>query len=387
MLNVAYPVICHVGRNWGKSALVIFALAVVITGPLSIRQVVRASADAWIDRAEEVPLALGTRGSRSDLALHVLYFFPLAEASLVMGDLGPIEESGHADTVPMYIRHTAHGFPIVGTTLDYFALRELPVSEGRSFAVLGECIVGDRVARRLGLTPGDSIVSDLQNAFDLDAGDPLLLNVAGILKRTNSPDDHAIFVDVKTAWIISGIGHGHEEVLPDGEGDTAGALTVLHEDARFYQEITPENIETFHFHEEEGALPLTAAIVFPHDERASAILRGRYDSSRNPLQMLVPSSVMDEMVGRMQERQQLVMGIMAASVVLTMLLLVAVMMLSLRLRRSEFVLLHLLGCSRGRLLAFVSLEWVAYILVAGLLSMAILSLLGLATPPLAKALL
>ena len=37
--------------------------------------------------------------------------------------------------------------------------------------------------------------------------------MVGILAPTSTPDDEAVFVDIKTAWVISGIGHGHEDVV------------------------------------------------------------------------------------------------------------------------------------------------------------------------------
>ena len=37
--------------------------------------------------------------------------------------------------------------------------------------------------------------------------------VVGVLPPTNTPDDDGIFVDIKTAWVIQGIGHGHEDVV------------------------------------------------------------------------------------------------------------------------------------------------------------------------------
>ena len=38
------------------------------------------------------------------------------------------------------------------------------------------------------------------------------MNVVGILHKSPSPDDQAVFVDLKTAWIIEGFGHGHQDV-------------------------------------------------------------------------------------------------------------------------------------------------------------------------------
>jgi hypothetical protein len=56
----------------------------------------------------------------------------------------------------MYVRFQARRNPIVGTTLDYFEFRGLQIARGRQLAVLGDCVLGARVAKSLALKPGDS---------------------------------------------------------------------------------------------------------------------------------------------------------------------------------------------------------------------------------------
>jgi putative transposase len=67
-----------------------------------------------------------------------------------------IAETDLALPIPMYVRFQARGNPIVGTTLDYFEFRGLQIAKGRQLAVLGDCVLGARVAKSLALKPGDS---------------------------------------------------------------------------------------------------------------------------------------------------------------------------------------------------------------------------------------
>jgi hypothetical protein len=80
--------------------------------------------------------------------------------------------------------------------------------QGRQIAVLGEAVVGARVAGRLDLGPGDTVVSSPENLFDLDGVYPLQLQIVGVLTPTGTPDDEAVFVDIKTTWVIAGIEDG-----------------------------------------------------------------------------------------------------------------------------------------------------------------------------------
>ena len=68
-----------------------------------------------------------------------------------------LEQEGLAVPVPLYVRFKARGFPIVGTNLDYFDFRGLTVDRGRPPALLGECVLGSKMAQQLGLRPGDQV--------------------------------------------------------------------------------------------------------------------------------------------------------------------------------------------------------------------------------------
>ena len=96
-------------------------------------------------------------------------------------------------------------------------------------AVLGEAVLGAAAARGLGVVAGDSIISSPENVFDLAGVYPLKMKVVGILEPTFTADDSAVFVDIKTAWIIGGLGHGHQDLA---EADAAPGVL-----ARFVHEL------------------------------------------------------------------------------------------------------------------------------------------------------
>src|SRR5690606_26661319 len=98
------------------------------------------------------------------------------------------------------------------TSLDYFEFRTLRQREGTLPLMLGDCVVGAEVAQALGLHPGDALVSDPENVFNLAGAYPLKMHVAGVLEPRATDDDRAVFVDIKTAWVIAGLGHGHQDM-------------------------------------------------------------------------------------------------------------------------------------------------------------------------------
>ena len=129
---------------------------------------------------------------------------------------------------------------------------------------LGEAVLGADVARELQLEVGDYVISSPENVFDLAGVYPLKMPVVGILATAFSPDDQAIFVDTKTSWVIQGLGHGHQDL--NSKSATAQVLKkegdniVANASVLQYNEITPDNIASFHFHGDRSEQPISAII-------------------------------------------------------------------------------------------------------------------------------
>jgi putative ABC transport system permease protein len=319
--------------------------------PLALELLLAESEEQLLSRGESTPLLVGAKGSALDLVMNALYFDDEVPELISMRAVDEIWDSGLADPIPLYTRFKARGFPIVGTTLDYFDFRALNLAEGRPFAVLGEGVLGAAAAERLGLGPGDSLLSSPQAVFDLAGVYPLKINIVGVLERAHTPDDLAIFVDIKTAWVIEGIGHGHQELSQVNDSslimqrsDNGGV--VASPKLFQYNEITPDNMGSFHFHGDTNDYPIAALIAVPHDVKSSTILRGRNLQGESPRQMVVPAKVIDgllENIFRIKNVLDAVIVIVGAA---TLLALVLVFALSLRLRQRELQTIFKLGCSR-----------------------------------------
>ncbi|MEL6794230.1 MAG: ABC transporter permease, partial [Pseudomonadota bacterium] len=244
---------------------------------------------------------------------------------------------------------------IVGTSLDYFDFRGLEYASGRAFAVLGEAVLGAAAADRLGLGPGDAIVSAPENLFDLDGVYPLEMTVVGVLAPTASPDDEAVFVDVKTAWVIAGIGHGHDDVIAAEDAGDDGAVRAAAGVVEFNR-ITPENIDSFHFHGDPGDYPVSAVLIAPYDQRSATILRGRYLDPEVPLQIVAPPVVVGGLVERifriksLLDAVTLIVGVAAFSAI------ALALYLGWRLRAPEMATARRIGAGRWTILRLAGAE-------------------------------
>jgi len=368
MKHVLYLAWRYLAWNRGKTAILVLAIMLIVYLPVGLNVLVTRSAEHLTARAEATPLLIGARGGPLELVLNSLYFDAEPPSRLTYAAARSVGQSGLAEAIPLHVRFRARNAPIVGTTLEYFDFRGLDLAEGRAMAVLGECVLGAELATRLGLAVGSSIVSSPEAVFDLAGIYPLKMRVAGVLAPSFGPDDRAVFVDVKTAWIIEGLVHGHQEMTA-----AKAAATVLSRDENRivanasvveYNEITPENADSFHFHGDLADLPLTGILAVPNDEKARVLLMGRYEEPGLAVQIVRPRAVMDELLETVIAIRSYVVAALATVAAATLAVAGLVFGLSLRLRRREIETIVKIGGSRAAVTGLLVSE-VAFVLALG----------------------
>ncbi len=206
-------------------------------------------------------------------------------------------------------------------------------------------------------------MSSPENLFDLDGVYPLEMPVVGVLEATNTPDDAAIFVDIKTAWVIQGIGHGHEDVVTSAD-IAAGTDALANAAVVQYQRITPDNIESFHFHGSQAGFPTTAAVVIPNDTRSGTILKGRYLDQEGPTQLIEPTNVIQGLVDRIFRIKTLLDAVTAIIALAAFAAIGLAVFLSYRLRASEIATAIKLGARNGMVLRLLLAETVTLLLIS-----------------------
>jgi len=371
MFNTLYIAWKYISYNKVKTAILITCVSLIIFLPLALQLLLGESEQQLMSRATLTPLVVGVKGSSLDLLMNTLYFGDEVPDQMTMAASERIEDSDLAYPIPMYVRFKARGFPIVGTTLDYFDFRDLKIAEGNSLAMLGECLLGASAAERLNLKPGDSLVSSPENLFDLAGVYPLKMKVTGVLEKSHTPDDLAVFVDLKTAWIIQGLMHGHQDVTKttdktvilkqSGKNVTANAK-LFH-----YAEITDENRDEFHFHGDPSTYPITAVIAFPDDSKSGTILRGRYIEKEEPHQIVVPEEVIDGLLQNIFRIKNVLDSVISLVGLATILAIILVFALSLRLRQREVQTIFKLGCRKSTVARLLGAEIIIIFLSSGII--------------------
>jgi putative ABC transport system permease protein len=340
----------YIAFNRIKTAVLVACVTLIAFLPFALQLLLDESERQLMSRAVSTPLVIGAKGSALDLVMNTLYFGDERPEAISMQAVNRIWDSELALPIPMYTRFKARGYPIVGTTLDYFDFRDLNIESGRTLAVLGECVLGARAAEELILQPDDHLVSSPETLFDLAGVYPLKMKVVGVLAKTNTSDDQAVFVDLKTAWVIQGLGHGHQDVTQLNDptlvlkrsGSNVAATAKLYH----YTEISEKNIDSFHFHGNTDVYPITAIIAVPTDEKSGTILRGRYLAKEETQQILRPDEVIDGLLQNIFRIKNVLDAVVSVVALATIMAIVLVFALSLRLRQREIQTIFKIGCSR-----------------------------------------
>ncbi len=375
MRDVLYLAWRYLAHHRFKTGVLVASITLILFVPAALRTLVDRSERQLTARAEATPLLVGTKGSPLELVLSSLYFGQDVPERMPFGETARIRETGLAQAIPLYVRFRAGKDPIVGTTVDYFDVRGLEIADGRSMTRLGDCVLGARVAKQRGVGPGGSILSSPETVFDLAGIYPLKMRVTGVLAPSGGPDDEAVFVDVKTAWVIEGLAHGHEDLTsPDAaarilkreEGRVVGNASLVQ-----YNEITDDNVDSFHFHGDVAEFPITAVLALPFDRKSSALLRGRYEAPDETRQILKPATVMDDLLGDILTVEKFVVAAFLLVGLATLATAALVFLLSIRLRRREIETLVKIGGSKPRVTAILLTEIVAVLLASAVLAAAL----------------
>ena len=380
MFDSLYIAWRYVSFNKIKTATLVACVTLISFLPASLKLLLSESERQLMARAVSTPLIIGAKGSSLDLVMNTLYFGEEVPELITMEALDRVMDTDLALPIPMYVRFRARGHPIVGTTFDYFRFRGLEIAQGRSLAVLGDCVLGAKVAERLGFKPGDALVSSPENLFYLAGIYPLKMEVSGVLEKSHTSDDLAAFVDLKTAWVIQGLGHGHEDVtklkdptlvLKRSESNVAATAKLHH-----YMEITEANIGSFHFHGDLTEYPISAVLAVPHDAKSGTILRGRYLSKEETHQIVKPKEVIDGLLQNIFRIKNVLDAVISVVALATILAIVLVFALSLRLRQREIQTIFKLGCNRMTIARLLTAEISIIVLVSGTLCGAMIFLVS-----------
>ncbi len=373
MSGLLYLAWRHARAHAGRSLLLILCIALALWVPLTAGVLAKRYNRDLRTRAESTPLLVGAPGNRYDLTLAALYYRPSERIeTITYRSLENLQDEGRAVCIPLHQRFTARGYPVVATSVEYAEFRDLRLAAGADPLRIGTCTLGADVAEELDLGPGDYLYSDPTELYDIARPPALKMRVAGVYAPTSSPDDGAVFCDVRTAWVLEGIAHGHEnadeideELVLTKTDDSVSISGALIE----YAEVTEANEASFHYHGDTSLLPLTAVLAVPHSAKDATLLKSGVNA-RMPLQAVTPSSVIDDLLGVVFKVKAFFDLVGVFLIITTAALVALVFLLSSRLRTAEMRTLDRIGAPKSASRTLIGIEVLGTLAVAVLISLA-----------------
>jgi putative ABC transport system permease protein len=377
--------IAHLRYNRMLSAILILCMTIAVFLPLVTCLSRNMIQEQMTERSDRTPLLIGSKGSPFLLTLNSIYFRTEVQDPITFGTLEKFRDRCRGEVIPLYTGHSAMKHAVVGTSFSYFAFRGLTPAQGRFPATLGEAVAGANAADTLRLEAGGYVITDCENIYDISTEYPLKLRITGILERTGTPDDNVIFADFRTVWIMDGIGHGHEDAIATPEKVHDESIQFIESSEvkynsrlKKYTEITAKNRDTFHFHGDNSAFPLTALIVIPasHKEKTLVASETRLGPSReeiaaggvHQLQVVEPSRKIAEILELLLDFKRVLDGFSGLVLLSTAAFLFLVLSLLFRLRRDEMEIIYKIGGSRHAMEMLLGIETAILLAVSFLLA-------------------
>ena len=273
-----------------------------------------------LNTAAKYDIIIGPSGSATQLAMNTMFFTDKPLGTIPYSVIDELNASGQVNAaIPFSMGDSYNAAPIVGT--DPSLLSDKALASGEMFAQALEAVVGADVARAYGLSVGDEIVTShgLSHAGGTGAAHAEHpLRVVGVLKRTDTAYDNAVFTPVSTVWALHD--HGDEEEHEDGDEDEA--------------------------HAEAGEI--CAVLVRSKSMSDYAALMSYYGDQSEYL-AINPNTVLREVMDNVDLSRRIVYILCLVILVMNLFVVSVIAMLNMYDSRREIALMRLIGVSMGRI--------------------------------------
>lgn len=306
--------------------LIAIALSLcLLLGVERIRQDARAGFSRSISGTD---LVVGARTSPVQLMLYSVFHIGAATNNIRWQSFQRLSEQPEvAWAIPLSLGDSHHGFPVLGTSADYFEYfrygnsKRLEFAAGGAFSQIFDAVLGAEIAGHLGYRIGDKIILNHGMAdVDLAEHADKPFTVVGVLARTGTPVDRTVHISLRAMQAIH----------LDWQGGAPIPGLVIPPDYVGKFDLTPKEI--------------TAALV-GLKTRAAVFKMQRWvnDYEDEPLLGVLPGVALDELWQVVAIAERTLIAISAMVVAVGLIGLIAVVLASLNERRREMAILRSVG--------------------------------------------
>lgn len=346
--------------------ILITAIALSVALLLGVERIRQQTREAFAQSVSGTDLVVGARTSPIQLMLYAVFRLGDATHNIRWDSYQAIaQHPAVAWTIPLSLGDSHRGFPVLGTTADYFShfgygdRQRLAFREGRAFAALYDVVLGAEVARRLGYRLGDRIVlAHGMGEVTLVEHADKPFTVTGILAPTGTPVDRTVHVSLEAIEAIH---------LDWSGGAPLPGFSIRAEQARKF-DLTPKTI--------------TAFLVGLHNRAAVFAVQRQVNAYANePLLAVLPGVALDELWRITGVAERALFAVSALVVIVGLAGLVAAMLSGIDERRRELAILRANGARPRDLFTLLMLEGLLTVVCGAAGGIALVDLASLAAAP------
>ena len=347
--------------------LTLTSIALSVALLIGVERVRQDAQDSFEQSVSGTDLVVGARTSPVQLMLYAVFHIGDATNNIHWQTYRDIAANpAVAWTIPVSMGDSHHGFPVVGTTADYFGhyhygeAQPLAFSGGKPFAGLFDAVIGAEVAAHLGYRIGDRItLSHGMGEIGLTEHADKPFTVTGILARTGTPVDRTVHVSLEAI----------EAIHLDWQGGAKIPGFAIPAEYAGKFDLTPKEV---------------TAILVGLKSRAGVFKMQRYvnEYPAEPLLAVLPGVALDQLWQVVGVAERALLAVSGMVVVVGLCGLIAVILASLNERRRELAILRSVGARPADIFLLLSAEGLFITLSGALLGMVLLTALTATFAPL-----
>lgn len=339
-----------------SALLTIFAIALSVTLLLGVEKVRTEARASFAGTIAGTDLIVGPRTGSVQLLLYSVFRIGNPTSSMTWDSFQKVADHPRvAWAIPIALGDSHRGYPVLGTTTDYFDHyrhgrdRPLVFTEGHAFAGLHDAVIGADVAREQNYRLGDELVlgHGTGSVSFIDHADQPF-RVSGILARTGTPVDRTVHISLAGQEAIHA--HWHHGMPPRPQarehpehGHSQNHDHDHHPPGAEQQDFTPTTIN--------------AALLGLNSRVASFAVQRDIDRFPDePLMAIIPGVALQELWSLLGVAEQ-ALFIVSVFVVLTGLIgMLTAILSSLNERRREMAILRSVGARPRHVFSLLLLE-------------------------------
>ena len=384
--------------RFGGVLLTVLAVALSVFVLLGVEHVRQEAKSGFASTVSGVDLIVGARTGEINLLLLSIFRIGNATTNVEWETVEEIEELEKvAWSVPITLGDSHKNFRVVGTTQDFFERyrygRKQPLvfDEGAQFEALEDVVLGSRAAAELAYRLGDSLVLSHGMAdTSFTHHDELPFNVVGILERSGTPIDNALFVSLEAIDAI----HDDEESGTHGEHEESNKGHEDHDENESHDDHDEhdahdheEGHKGHEDHEEQGAhdhheghnhgpIGTVTALLVGLESPAFAlqVQRTINEYQGEALLAILPGVALAQLWDLIGGVEDALRGISILVFISSIFGLNAMLLASMRERRREVFVLRSIGAPSSFILALLLLESLLIVTIG--IAAAVVALLG-----------